>query len=216
MIKISDALAEIVHQNKIFEFGLNNQLFNLTQLASFIQPMIEARTKKEVKTSALVVALSRLQKKKRKVAPKIQNFEIENISVQSGLCVMSFPKSTQIHECVNKAYNEVFAQNGYFTFSESTSEITIVFENKFCSTIEKFINAKDAKYKNSNISSIIIRFDEKYFEIIGLLHLLIQTTCLQGINLIEVSSTYTEFIFYVDKKDVKIAFETIFQAFAKK
>lgn len=48
MIKISEAIQDIVHNNDQLRFGFHHQLFNLSQVARFIQPLVEARTQKSV------------------------------------------------------------------------------------------------------------------------------------------------------------------------
>ncbi|MCP4606727.1 MAG: hypothetical protein GY847_40500, partial [Proteobacteria bacterium] len=45
---------------------------------------------------------------------------------------------------------------------------------------------------------------------------LIQQVALQNINVIEVASTATEFNVYVRSKDVRLAFDSIYQRFSKR
>jgi len=71
------------------------------------------------------------------------------------------------------------------------------------------------KFKSPNISGVSIKFNEKYSEIPGLLYYIIQQITLQNINIIEISSTFTELIIYVEKKDTRLAFDTIYNRFMK-
>ncbi len=43
--------------------------------------------------------------------------------------------------------------------------------------------------------------------------MLLQRVALQNVNLIEISSTYTEIVFYVAEKDTRIVFDTLFHSF---
>ena len=93
MIKISDEIREIITGNPFLEFGMSYRLFNLTQLAKFIKPLIEVRTQKEVQHTAILMSLSLILKISEKVAPQINDFKIENIAINSNLTTMTFSKS---------------------------------------------------------------------------------------------------------------------------
>lgn len=215
MQKISDALKDIIRENTFFEFGLSNRILNLSQLAKFLQPLIESRLHRETQTSAIVMSLSRLQKNFEKNYPMKGDFEIENISIQSHLATLTFEKTPEIYEKINIAHNAIQKQNEYFLISESTSEITIMVDKKLAPTIAKIVENKP-KYQNNNISSICVKFNENYSNIPGILYALMQKLTLQNINLIEIASTYTEFIFFVDNEDVYLSFETLHACFSKK
>ncbi|MFA6550420.1 MAG: hypothetical protein WCT36_03645 [Candidatus Gracilibacteria bacterium] len=212
MIKISEAITEILTKNPFLQFGFHYRLFNLSQLSAFIKPQIEARTKKEVKTSAITMSLSRSQKQLSKITIKPEQYKAENITTYSNLCIMTFIKKQEIHAKINKFYEKIQKEKTYITISEGVNEITIIFENKFIKTLQSLINEKP-KYKKENISAIGIKFDEKYTEIPGLIHFLVQHFMIQNINIIEISSTYTELFFYIDKNDTKLAFNTLFNRF---
>jgi len=215
MIKISDAIKKILSKNPFLEFGISHQLFNLSQLAKFIQPSLESRIKREIQPSAILMNLSRFQKKIKLQVPQVRNFEIENISVFSNVTVITYFKNQQIEKHLYSIHKEIQSQNGYFAFSESMSEITIFVDNKFLNVVEKFIG-ENPRYKNTNVSAVAVKFDEKYIEVPGLLYLLVQKLVLQNINFIEIASTYTEVVFYVQNQDTKLAFETLHEFFFEK
>ncbi len=214
MIKISEAVTEIFRKNVFFEFGLSNRIMNLSQLAKFIHPLVESRLQREVQVSAITMNLSRMQDKLIKKIPKVEDFTVENISIQSNLVVFSMDKRPNIRAKMLKMAEKVNDESGYFVFSESTSEMTVVTDKSYISFVEK--NLMDIKYKNEKIASISVKFDEELFKMPGLLYALMQKLNLQNINLIEVASTYTEFIFFVEESDIYLAFETIHKCFGKK
>jgi hypothetical protein len=212
MIKISDEIREIISRNPFLEFGMAYRLFNLTQLAKFIKPLIEVRTQKEVQPTAILMSLSRILKVSEKVAPQINDFKIENIAINSNLTTMTFAKSDQILAEIDKLGLRIREKNGFWSITQSSSEITIFFENTFLD-LAKDILTESTKYENNEISCIGVRFSEKYFEIPGILYALMQKITLQNINLIEITSTYTEFNFYAKQEDVKLTFETLHDYF---
>ena len=88
-------------------------------------------------------------------------------------------------------------------------------DKKLAPTITKIVEKK-TKYQNNNISSICVKFNKNYSNTPGLLYALMQKLTLQNINLIEIASTYSEFIFFIDNKDVYLSFETLHACFSKK
>jgi len=214
MKKISDALREITQRNPLLQFGISHGLFNLSKLSKFLQKQIAARTQKEVQVSAITMSLSRLQRQAKKIAPQIQQFEVENILIYSDLFTMTFVKTPEVHQQIQKLYTAVQQQNGFMTLSEGGNQITIILENNFLDLTKPMITATPV-YENLAVSSVGVRFAAKYLDIPGFLYIVLQQIVLQGINVVELSSTYTEFIIYIEKRNAKLAFETIFQCFSK-
>ncbi len=60
-----------------------------------------------------------------------------------------------------------------------------------------------------HLATVGVTFDERFYEIPGLMHFLAQRISLQNINIYEHTSTYTELIFYVDERDLALSFETL-------
>lgn len=210
MVKISDAIKEIMNENKIFLWGMSNRLFNLSQLSKFMKPLIEARTKKSIRESAILMNLSRCSRILSKHKTNLDTYQLENISVYSDLSVLTFNKNEAVIGKVYDLHKKVQEQNGFISFTKGTQEVTLIANTIFTNQIVEQLKVKK-EYKN--ISAIGVRFSEKYCQIPGLLHSLIQQISLQNINIVEISSTCTEFIFFLEKKDIKLAFETFFTSF---
>ncbi len=211
-MKTSDALEQIVYGNPFLQFGLAHRLYNLSEMAKFIKPILEVRLEKPIHKTALVMALSRLQKKIQADITIGESFEIETLSIQHNLITHTYEKSNQNHECINLAYNAIQKQREYFVYSESTSEITIFFNKKFKSVIGNIVRDKP-KYKNEHITAVSVKFDEHYFYEPGLFYLIMQKLMIQKVNVIELSSTFTELIFFIEEKDLQLVFDTLRSCF---
>ncbi|MBT3349630.1 ACT domain-containing protein [bacterium] len=214
MLKISDAIEQIVSGNPLLEHGFSNRLFNLTQLAKYLKPLIEARTKKEITSTALLMALSRMQRESDRQLRQQKPFKFRTILIYSNLCTTTFPQTRRVHQQLSKLFDELEKQHGFFSQSENSREITLTIDNRFAPLLHEIVQ-EEPKYQNQNVACVEVQFSAEYFETPGLLHALIQKITLQNINLIEVSSTYTGFCFFVEKKDMKLAFETLHDSFLK-
>jgi len=212
MLKISDALAKIVDVNDFLKAGLAHRLFNLSQLSRYLKPLIEARLQKEVKESAILMNLSRMQRDYSKSYKFTDQFLVEKISVQANLFTATFAKSPVLHKQVNQFYKWIQKFKGFISISESSKEITIIVEVGFLERMPEFIKA-DPIFIKKNLTGIGVQFDAEYTKTPGFLYLVLQKTTLQGVNLIEVFSTYTEFMIFVDHEDTKLAFDTLYSCF---
>ena len=211
MIRVSDALHDIIQKNQTLQFGLAEELFNLSQLAKYLVPAIKARTKKELQPSAVVMALSRYQKreKKRRAQPR---FEIKKLSTNSGLVVSSFLKTRSIHRAVNDFYSKVQESGGSLTITEGTSEVTVIYDEEFLSLRKRTIRDTPVE-ERTGVGSLSVRFDRAYLETPGFIYLVLQQLYFQNLNVVELSSTATEMVLFLAEEDVRLAFDTLFSKF---
>jgi aspartokinase len=210
MIKISDAIRDIIQKDSILHWGLYNRILNLSKLASFLKPLVQIRTKRDVKCSAILMNLSRLQREISKTPAANRKYFIDSLSFHSNLCINTFLNTSEIHEQVNKFYSKVKKEAQNLSITEGKKEITVICNEKFKDDLLSIINEKPKK-TFFNVSSIVLEFSEEYSEVPGLLHFILQQTTLQNINVIEISSTYTELIIYIDEKDQKLALDTLLE-----
>lgn len=212
MIKIPDSIRAIITGNHFLQFGLSYRLFNLTQLAQYLKPLVETRCQKSVQPTAIVTALGRLQKNMMSEAPNEKNFTVDNISVKSGLATKTFFNTPETRTAIHKLAEDMHAQKRFYQYTESTHEISLFFERKTADLVSNKLPFS-VKYQNQAIACVGISFSEELFEQPGLLYVLMQRITLQNINLIDISSTFTEFNFFVRDEDVKIVFETLHDCF---
>ena len=213
MIKISDVVRDLINKNQYLAFGLNNRLFNLTQLAQFLQPMIETRLKREVRASAILMNLSRLQRDKEKHAKILSDFKIENITIQSNLMTATFYRNDRTETAIDALHQIIRKRNGYFGWSEGMNETAIIFEQRFLADYEKLIAIEKPKFEERFVAALVIKFPKKYSGRPGFLFSALQALALQNINVIEASSTYSEFTIYIQREDIQLAFEALENSF---
>ena len=96
MIKITDIIESTIIQSRELSFGFSQGLFNLSQLARFLKPIVTAKAKKDISEKALLMALSRMQRKKTSLRIKEDDpFFIEHVSLNTGLSIVTFSKNRE-------------------------------------------------------------------------------------------------------------------------
>jgi hypothetical protein len=216
MKKISDSLSDLVEQNSFLRFGLQHRLLNLSQVARYLKPQIEARTEKDIESSALTMNLSRLQREfSRQSASGPESLKISNLILQPELCVLAFSKTKELHASLNKLYNRVQRGNGYITISEGISEVAIITDQRFLTIAEELIGQQPF-YKYSSVAALGVRFDMAHLGTPGLFYFIFQQFYFQRINILEIASAATELIIYIEEKNVRLAFDTLYNVFRPK
>jgi aspartokinase len=216
MKKTSDVLESVISSNAELFFGFNHGLFNLTQLATFLKPIVAARAKRDVSDKALLMALSRMQRQRSSPATKRGvDFAIERVSVNTDLYIATFYKNRENHTAVVSLYKQVHKRDGYMSVSESSSEITVILDEEFQDAMRELFPTKPlAEHKGA--VSIGIRFHKRFLQVPGYLYRVLQVLTLQNINILELSSTMTEIAVYVDQRDTQLALATIINSFRRR
>ena len=217
MKKTADAIIEVLEGSTDLLLPFHENLLNLTQLARFIRPQVEARLHRKVSESSLIMSLSRITNSKTKIkkATKRKTFSVENISVLSGLLILTLERTSENFQITNHLHAALRKRDAYITLSEGTSEITIIFEERWQEALGRLI-PKKPKMKIKHVSALLVRFSSHYLSTPGFLHLVLQQIFLQGINIAEIASTSTELILYLDQKDIRLAFDTIMKVFIER
>lgn len=212
MIRISDTVVDLVRGNAFLRFGLYHQLLNLTQVARFVRPMVEARTRKPVRTSAITMALSRLQREISDAPEAAPRFALERINLHAGLCILTFPKSTDIHRNLEAVYSHLTRDGAYMTLTEGTAEITIIFDRSYLTFVLGLVTVTPAG-RHDHVSALGVRFDRLYANTPGLIYEILQQLAIQRINVVEIASTGTELNIYLREVDVRRAFDSLYAQF---
>jgi len=205
-MNITQAVEQIIKGNFYFEFGLQNRILNLTQLARLIKPLVSNRIDKKVEISSIKMALSRLQDKlKDKIVPN--KLLVEDVSIKKNLCSLTLYKTRENQENVSKFQNYCTSKDKFFTRSESNREIAISFSQDLLLELKNF-NLDNYKFIQKDLGAVLVSIPVEYIEIKGVFQYFIQKITMQNINLLEIGSTYTELIFYMHEKDLSLAANT--------
>jgi len=213
MIRLSSTVKNIIEKNALLRQGMKENILNLSEVARKIHPLVETRVKKEVKISSLVLTLSRLNKHYFNQGKfNSIDYKLKKITSYSGLTIITFDNNKELEEKILTIHSFIKSKNSYITLSYGLSEITVIIEQKYSQYLLQKIKAP-AKNIQENIAALGVSFEEKYFHYSGLLHAIIKSISWQNINIWEVSSTFTEFVCYIDSKNSRLCFDTLHKQF---
>lgn len=213
MLRISDTLGKMILVNRFLRTGFQHRLFNLSQLARFLKPMVEAQLKKDVQEGALLMTLSRIQRDfDRAEKKRFKHFALQKLILQPNLFTVTYAKSLPLLRSLQRFERMVLIKNGYMNVSEGSREITMLVEQGFLEDLSRFI-PDHPTHIQTKITGIGVVFDSNYSGEPGFLHMILERIAFQGINVVEVFSTYTEFAIFFNQDDARIALDTLLACF---
>lgn len=209
MIKIAEVVKEIIRGDQIAFEAHKSGVLNLSAYAEKIKPLIEKKLIKSVRKGSIVVALSRISKGLGSLDDLRPNVVIDDISVKSPLCEMTFEKTENAQQSAASLLKKMELGSNFFTITEGINEITIIYSKNQENKIKNAFRIKP-KGEYADLVGITVKFDEKeYIEVPNMIFSLVSALATKRINLIEIVSTFSEISFIVRKRDMHETIEAL-------
>jgi len=212
-MNLREALEEALRKRPFLEEALQEDLINLSSLARLLQPEIAASIGKEVKESALVMAIRRREPRLQlKMQHKLQQFiaSLGDIIVRSNLVTYTYVKTNAL-PAKQAAFLESIAEDndGFHSFTGGMEETTIIVSEKYRLYLEQAMQGETLLSTETELSSITLRLPSSSSEVIGLYYFFFKHIASAGVPIKEIISTTNEATFIVHSADVNSAFTTI-------
>jgi hypothetical protein len=192
MIKIQPVVRDLV-MNEIEAYtALTSDYMNMSSYAYRIRPIVESLTKKKVTIASLVVTISRLKKEFKKEKPLVPKLPLTELVYENTPALVE--KLQMLHKKISVGSGD------FFTATIGTTEIDIIFTSRMADTILKHFVIKP-KIVNHNLAAVGISYGPEVFGTPNIFFALLYTTARARINIEELVSTSTEFIFIIAEKD---------------
>lgn len=215
MQSIADITQKIVSQNQFISEYMAMGIINTSQYARKIQAEVEQISYKKVELATIVTSLNRIKKNMQKVS-KI-NFYIDNIQMKYPISDIVFTKFDNDFKYILEIYNLVgHKDNSFLNITQGQSETNIFANSTYIPEITASFKTHKPLYTKHNLAGITIKFSPKYMDLPGSAFSVLRTISLEGINLIEVVSTFTEMTFFVDLSDSQKVMELFKRNFLRK
>jgi len=207
MITVKQIIEEIIQNNDFVEDGLYNNYLNLTSFWEYIKPILENKLQKEVSVSSIKMTLSRISKDLQK-QKEIKIIKKSNFFIKKWISILTVSKNQQNLWNIEKIYREnIDFVDNYFSVVNWSKEINIIYSETIENIIwEIFISSIN---KISWLWAIWIYLDDKMLETKGMFYSLTKKLYFNWVNILEITSTYKEIVFFVREKDLKEAIDSL-------
>lgn len=207
MITVKQIIEEIIQNNDFVEDGLYNNYLNLTSFWEYIKPIIENKLQKEVSVSSIKMTLSRISKDLQK-QKEIKVIKKSIFFIKKWISILTVSKTKQNLWNIEKIYREnIDFVDNYFSVVNWSKEINIIYSENIENIIwEIFPNLIN---KISWLWAIWIYLDDKMLETKWMFYSLTKKLYFNWVNILEITSTYKEIVFFVREKDLKQAIDSL-------
>ncbi len=212
MKSISDAVKQKVLHSPFLEAGLASGIINLSALARQIKPEIESRLIKDTSDGAMIMALKRLADELRE--DKLLNQDLSrffgDITIRSQISEFTFQKSKTIVARQIKLLQETeHHPDAFITFTSGVFEITILVSGELRGKVAKTFRSETMVSSFERLSAVILRLSDDTVLSPGIYYLILKQLAWENINLMEVVSTFREFIIIIQNNQVDRAFSIL-------
>lgn len=214
MASVQAALEQQILENSFLQFGLGNGLFNLSQLARFLKVDLQSRIGRDLSESSLVMALSRASRSLRRESRVLDRVELRNIQVSSNLAILTYEMSQSFRPQIAEIARDLQSRRKHISFAQGLSQVTLFVERDEVQNVERRLSIKPIQ-AHYTVAVIGARLDSTAIHTPGFFFAIFQQLYIQKINVLEISSTSSELLIYVEEKDLRQAFDTLYNRFAK-
>ncbi len=195
MIKVGDKIEEIIKGDHEALFCLSRGLLNLSSYARTIHFEIEKVTKKEVKLSTIIMALSRLSKKLNGVTPLLQEVCIDGMTVKTPLAEVVFEKGSFTISRLSVIEKNIKPKSDeWFSFSQNSKAIIVICTESKIDNVIKHMGVKPLIVLK-DLSALGLSINPRYHDKPNITFSLLHKIAEREIPLDEIFTTRDEMIF---------------------
>ncbi|MDX1351333.1 MAG: aspartate kinase [Putridiphycobacter sp.] len=213
MKSLSKQIEDIIDNTPFVRESLSEGLINTSALARKIKPQLEAYSKKKIKESTIVMAISRLPLSKQESIQLRIRQVIENIGdliVRSNLTKYNFTNYSGISANQSVFLKKIESINdSFYTVSRGIAETTLIVNAQLCNLLEESLDADHLLSKTNKLSAITLKLPLENVHTEGIYYFILKKLAWKSISLEEVISTTNEFTIVVPSSVVSQAFEVL-------
>ena len=217
MVTITNIVENEISKKPYLQEALIRGLINYGSLADELIPIIEKELKKDIKHSAVMMALRRLSDKLVSKSPKSFTYNTDiSLMIKSNLFNIAFKKSNSINKKIPKLYDITENSSGDFlAINQGSNEITIISNKKYQRKIEKILFDEKMIQKIDEVAALSLSLSIELMDTPGFYYLVTRALTWECVNIIESVSTPTELILILNEDDITKSYETLKRLFQK-
>lgn len=208
---VASHVKNIINRSPFISEMLIMDVISFSNLASFVQPKVEAAMGKSVKNSAIVMAIRRYadELKNRKDVAKKDDLHYE-ISMKTNIYDVNFQRNDDFVAKLSGLYEKVELSKGDFlNVTMGTHEISLAVSEKYRGVVDDLTKEEVVLHRKEDLVALTILFTGDFLQTPGILYLATRKLAWENINLIEIVSTMNELTFVISREDSMKAFSSL-------
>ena len=210
MPTISHVVEKIIDSRPLLQEAIIEDIVSFASVAEKIKPAVEKELEKEVKLSAIVMALRRASEKLLRRAPKKRFDYQSDVSMRTNICDIGVLKSPTFFAKLRSIYSIVDYEKGdTLNIIQGNYEVSIIANEKYHDKIINALSGEKIVRSQKGLVIVGLNFPKEYVDQPGVIATITRKLAWNGVNILEVVSTFKELNFVVDKKDATKAYNAL-------
>lgn len=215
MITVPEATQIIIKRSRYLSEAISKDIINHSSLARYIKPEIEEMLIKKVSLSSIIMALKRLQKELKPHSSYKNIFKsAPTMLLRSNLVELNIGNS----ESLKNKYEKILSLNDsnryLLLLSKNANETTIIISNNLYVDTKNILKEETIISEFKNLSSISTQLPKDAIKSPGVFYFFLKSLAWEGINILEIISSYSEFTLIFEDKEVNKAFSILKSLFS--
>lgn len=211
---VSQIVTEIIDRMPLMGDYLLNNIVNYKGLARYIHPMVERRANKAVSIESISVAIQRYHFRR---APE-ESARLETalsqtkLMLKNDITTVAFLKNYDLIKKIDTFSERIRWEYGETFFTvQSSQELSVVLERDRIDDFLAYTASFDPLSVIEDVTIINCKYPKQILNIPGYLYSLLRAITMEKLNIIDIFSTYTEFVFLFKKDDALKAYDVLEQ-----
>lgn len=205
MLTISDRVKSWIREHPTYATLLAEGVINSSALARKIRPEIEAHIGEPVSQEAITLALNRQAKQLSATSIDFDQY-IGEVSVQSGLSIMTIPQVGLDHEFFTKAIAILHRSQEYTLYSRGVWHTSLIGKQSVIEELQRHFNSTIIAH---DLVAVTVKLKPGHLPVPGVCAHILQKIAFRGINLQEVTSSHDEMTLLIHRKDTNKALDCL-------
>ena len=208
MVSVAQLVERTVRRTPFLDKALTDGIINYSALARIIRPQAEKELQKEVRENTIAVALRRLSARLQKspILGRRVVVSLKMVTVVSGLWEFTYANSTTIIKCGEDLLGELTNfEKPFCTLSCGSFETTLLVSAEAKTIATRIFSGETLVSEFGNLVALAILLPKEAVKTPGVYYSILKTLAWEEINIIEVFSTFTEFILVLRENDLERA-----------
>lgn len=205
MITVPQKVAEYITTSPFIKMMISEGIINLSQFARSIKPQLESELKKAISDASIIMSLKRISEQLRFVEKIDYRNHLGDITLKSGLIELTFRNSKTLNRHLESLLHKT-SDEEYVTFVKGAWQTTLILSKTLEQTVKSIFSTELQESEFTQLSSITINLINQHMEEPGVVAYILNVLAWQGVNIIEVVSTFSELTVIIEDKNVQKAF----------
>lgn len=214
MESVSTSVKRIIDRTPFLYEMLIQGILSYSNYAASIQPTVEELHGKEVKASAIVMAIRRYAEELRNKDTEQRQYDLRyEIMMKTNIYDINLVRSDTVMAKMGKLYDLISPSSGDFlNVTLGSHEVSLSFSEKYLETVDRLAAGETILHRMGDLVALSLVFSGDFMSTPGIVYEAVRKLAWEEINVNEIISTMNELTFVIRREDSMDAF-TVLQSF---